>query len=855
MGYPQLIAFGLAAVGGYLQRRARKPLAETPNPTPHIVGSQVPYALGTQIVAPVVGRLQDFYQKKEKIPGAKGLFGSPKQKVWYSRDAVQYICVGQVDALNYITRGPGNQDDVQWTGIISPDSHPSGTSVVFDKIGTGTIFWGEPDQPAHEIDGITSRRPHLCYIHWTDLRLGTSKTMPHTEFSIARRTRWWDANMTGTAWTSDTATVTGDTTPVLAVLADADEEVGYIEISNKKHHYAGGGNFVTLNSVGALNGQYLVLRSELETQITVQPDGTSRTHHWRRIYLSGGTVGATATGTLERMQNSHDGGLNPAAALGEAFFGEWPLGLGLDPDGAEPFDLDSLQEVFDVCDTNSWRCAVRSTDGGHYETLIDAILQDFRIFLYIDPGTGKWTFRILNEEPTPLAEMPLAKRIASSTNIGDRATPKKVIFTFYSVARFFTQSGVRVSDTGAIYSDWPRAKVVELRSVPVFRTAAALAELRSPEHLADPLQTAEIEVMGDTARDVIPGDVVPAGGVDWSVLKNTIDPDSESVKLDCIAIPRSPSLFVHPEQTQSPPVDPPLPANTDGWVETPPHYQPGQGAIPLVVGAFDAEVYTATDHEGPFTSVGAIDASISGGRLRADLESVDEEDWGAVQDLSADDAGWRQGLQWAVIISDTLSETEVCFYKGPGTILSAGVRDFLASDLLRARLGTRQISQLTEGDRIFILNPAELDHIDGVRGELYVSVVPPDVFLADVEPWGGIVKGPPAVPDGVIATSRYSQTGDLDVLPLVITGSYVTGAGQVDAGDAIGDPVCPGYVEVEAVGLGLVISGAPATILTIDAATIDGYSRPATLELRARHVSGGYFSDWSPSTIVYRLDI
>jgi hypothetical protein len=290
-------------------------------------------------------------------------------------------------------------------------------------------------------------------------------------------------------------------------------------------------------------------------------------------------------------------------------------------------------------------------------------------------------------------------------------------------------------------------------------------------------------------------------------------------------------------------------------VETPPHYLPGQGAIPLAVGILDCEVYTSTDAEGPFTSVGAIDAAISGGRLAADLESVTYDDWDSVQDLSADEPGWRAGLQWAVIISETLSETEVCFYRGPGDIVSSTVREFLAADLIRARLGTRQISQLTENDRVFILNPAELDHIADVRGELYVTVVPPGALLAECEPWGGIVKGEPAVPDGVVQVSRYSQSGDLDVFPMVITGSFITGAGQVDAGDAIGTAVCPGYVEVEAVGLGLVISGAPATTLTILAATIDGYGRPATLSLRARHVSGGYISDWSPTKLVYRLNI
>lgn len=98
------------------------------------------------------------------------------------------VAVGIYDYLHQIRVG----ESTVWTGPITPDDTPSGTSLTIAGVGTFTIYWGHHDQPINAFMGdaarvgIASRWPHYLTIQWNDMVLSGGSTWPIVKYTIGR---------------------------------------------------------------------------------------------------------------------------------------------------------------------------------------------------------------------------------------------------------------------------------------------------------------------------------------------------------------------------------------------------------------------------------------------------------------------------------------------------------------------------------------------------------------------------------------------------------------------------------------------------------------------------------------------
>jgi hypothetical protein len=894
-----VISTGLALIAGQmLAKKSDSPIQSDKPTTLSIRGSFTPWHVGIRRIGPVFCWAGDREIRKESAGGGgKGGGDAPETDVVYEA-GWHVLGIGPMFALHSIIQG----GTTIFTGPITSESHPSGTTVDLGAEGSFTIYWGEPDQPINNFLGnanrvsVSSRWPHACYVVWNKKRL-QGQTWNIVDYVMERRPSW--AGLTQSqSWYEPNRTLTGPSDAVTDALSHADEDTGYLQVEGDLTARYKPTFDVELTGTGLANGTYEVLRSEV---VQIQ-SGSSPYFTYApatRIFLQDGTLGATGGGSIQVWEEDNKDDANIAHVIGELLFADWPLGLQLDPNHiVESWDTDSLEELGIEAETSGWRSSIFGTQGETAEAMLGAMLQDHGTMLPIDTSTGHMLFqrvRLPSGTLAALVEDIHADRFPEIETLHDDQPVDRLIFSFSGRGNLYGDVTIAVDEDGqASFAEHQRARKVPIVSTTLFSTAAALSELRSPEELA---KGARIRLDASReARDLLPGQAIIVEGFD-QVLRVTsvaIDPLTERVELtvipDFYGVPLS-SFLTNEGGTTDPPEDPQIDEEFR-WVEIPEQLLGSTfPATPYVMVpriransnisfssihfSEDNSTYTLKGNDTNVQTGGTLDASLDAdGPGYLEQGPVFTElgpDNSSAVDYSADLTSWGLGRQLAVIVSS--AGTEVCIVQKT-TIVSGTQRRL--DGLARACYDTRKLAH-PAGSVVFIVDPDSItEFTDGLlvpEGSLWVKSQPGtnggQVSLDSVPPYGNEVyaKGQvPIAPDYVHVRAPYRnspafQTGDdITIGWAISTGTKQTGCGGQNAGQVTGAPVVPGAIQIDFLTTGDAVMGTYSVDGEIAEYTYDNADlvadfggEPSAFKVRVTHVANGYSSPVSQSLTINRV--
>lgn len=893
-----LIAIGLSLLAGYLLQKKNKNLTQDDKPTTLATrGTFVPVVKGRRRVGPIFAWAGDRYKRREKVKGGgKGVGKSPRQDVW-RESAMHVLCVGPAYALHLIEQG-GN---VLFRGPITSDSHPSGSLIDLGSEGSFRIFWGDIGQPVNLYLGVPTRLgvssewPRFCYIEWRAKNLGSAPNWPLLTYTI--ETRPTESPLTESeARILPTQTQNPTPIPVFSHVSGV-SGVGYFSVLGEWTDVLKPNTPIELQNNTGLGGStpFTVLRSEYELVVTatyVTPLGTEfNTYQGRtRIYLLENLSGATDDGEIYWSTVDRDDGWNGAHIIAETLFGQWPIGLGLD---RSEWDMDSLEDLGILLDAGSedLRCSAIAPDGQSAEGMLGALMQDFGVFVSIDPRTGLLKFVPIREPEGTLANIS-EHAILNLPEIEVRHSTfeiDRLVFSFTDEIHGFRDMTISYDNDGQVaYQEFYRARQVQIISTCYFPTAAKITERRSFEEMAG---GGEIKIeCGREARALLPGIPMVVYGFDEVLRLTNVHSEPES---NVVTLTFMPDFYGSPLSdfiTGQP--NPPAVAEEvetdllEGIIEIP---EVLSGVDEITLRSVGIRAHdTITGHNlhlsrdnVTYTYAEDDTTAVAGGTLLGGVDGDYELDQGPtftalgpdmseVLDLSADVTSWRSGRQLAILVDETTGEQEICFLK---KITHVSGSTYRLDGLIRARYDTRQRTWQA-GDKVFIL---QSDDDDGLiqdvllepqvgifvkreptgLGTLSLSQVPE----SGVDLYG---KGIRPVPVSGIRLSgestlwvgnAYSLAGsapddDLEIIwAYSVPRSPGAGAGIFAAGAAVFDPAPEGDFLVEILDdMDDVVRSETVSVATYTYSRTDrmadfGGMEPASFQVRVTQLRSGYASD------------
>lgn len=815
-----------------LAKKNDKPISDDKPTTLTTRGSYCNWLLGVREVGPCVAWAGDREKRKEKVPGGKGLT-TPKQDVWYE-GGWHVLAVGPVNALTQIRQG----GEPIFQGRITPGSHPSGSTIDLGKEGAFTIYWGEQTQPINTFlgdssrVGISSRWPRLCYVVWNKKRLGVSPVWSILNYTIERRPTGNHLTQSQ-PWYDPSSVLDGPVADVDAFVASANPDIGYLEVDGDLTQEIEPGLPVAVSGNGLADGDYEVRRAQaVEVQTGTDGNGNPIFEIRTRVFLEGGTSGANANGTVQTYSFGLDEGANIAHVVADMLFEEWPSGLGLDPNGLEPWDLESLEEWGVEAETLGLRSSVIAVNGEQVSSLLGAILQDHGVLLPIDTASGKLKFVLVREPSGTLPHIPedlYSDGPPERQKLIGKKNVDKITFKFTDRANDWGDMTIAVRDDGSVaYEEYANTRDVPIVSTTLFATAAILAEQRSQEELGGSAE--ETISVARAASELIPGQAITADGFDdvLRVLQVGKDPLTEEVSVrvmpDVYGVRRTD--FVNSEGGgTADPMDPE--ADIFRPLEIPEHLLTAEQVLLSIARArAHAQTFEAAQHlsaDGTtYTLVGTESGSAFGGFLDSALSATAPyyqaqgptfegfgPDAATTLDLTGDDLAWSRGRQLAVIADNDGSE--ICFVR---KVTALGGNQYRLDGLLRARYDTRRRAFGADAE-VYVFADDEFTQFDDLLlepgADLYVKSQPfasgGSVPLAAVAPkvvtlYGkGVVPVPPEslyVTAPALGSPSYSTGDDVSLRWGWSTSSSTnTGAGYQAAGAAIGAPTIKGSFLVE----------------------------------------------------------
>jgi len=867
-----LIGIGLSILAGALSKK--KSLLETAKPTALSErGAWIPRGHGG--VFPVGPRLCAVGNRsviKESVEGGKGIFGGPKQEV-ILEDGWDVLAVGLVTALHGIEVG----GEFIFTGPITPTSHPSGTEVDLGKEGSFRIYWGEDIQPSDalvtELTTIDSTWPFLCHVVWTGRRLGPSAVWADRRYHL-------EVQPTGNhlahtePWVEPTVTLDGPTDSIQGAVADADQDVGYLIVESGHVSRYLVGQPINLLSWGPSDGDYTVLRAEIALiPFGSDDDGVDKFTQQGRIFLEGGTLGATGSGTAQTYTVEKDNGANIAHAIADMLFEPAPQGLGRNKDR---WDTDSLNDLAIDATTLDVRSSLTSRDGEEVNRVLARAMQDHATLLPLNPQSALCQFSMLRK-PVALDFVFDEHDYHGLPQITSLLGFKKVdrlVFSFKDRERNYDSMTLEVFDDGqAARADIYKARSVGIETCSHFDSASQLAELRKAEELS---QRANFDVkFTGAARNLKPGMVGTIYGFDEvvrviSVVPNplsevvtvTLVPDYWNVDIEALEIVNGGGI---------PEFNKPAPDRIRDVVEVPEQLLGGFPNTQQVmvlrvrdnVSISGASIHLSRDNV-TYSYWGEDTVYQTGGTLIDPLAADGERlvdtgptytqlgpDASIIKDFTGDDTSWTLGKQLAIIVSD--EGVEICYLK-KSTVIGGDVRRL--DGLIRARYGTQALNH-PAGARIYITDPtvftAPDDALLAQNVELFMKAQARtsagQIELDEALPVGRLLRGAgqaPGRPSYVSVPNESYETGDdLDVTWGLQTGPISSGAGLQRAGDAVTALAAPGQVEISLVGTGYSeVIDATSTGHTITSAElVAALGSHVDATVRVRHIANGLISE------------
>lgn len=898
-----ILAAGLSYLAGQmLQKKSDSPIKSDKPTTLSSRGSFVPWFVGIRRVGPVfcwAGRRATTTESSAGS-GGKGGGGSEEgaEVIIYKERGWHVLGIGPVYALHRIFKN----GKVIFQGPITATSHPSGSEVDLGKQGKFKIYWGEQDQPintdlgkANRV-GISSRWPFICYITWGKKRLGTAPIWPELQYELERRpsnTLLTDSD----GFYDGILTLSGNQRTIIDHNANSDQDVGYLEFDKDKTKKFHAGAQVKIAGNGLPNADYIVLRSEIK--LTLIGFGFAFSFiTTTRVFFVGGTAGANSSGTAEIYDSDGTEGANVAHVLAEMLFADYPKGLGIDPEHmVEKWDMDSLETLGTEAETEGWRASILATEGEVAESLLGATLQDHGVLLPIDTDSGSLLFnpvRAFAGTPPNMVDALYAGKLPEIEVIHGEQPVDNLIFSFADRENKFSDMTIAVGDDAqATFMRHTRPRKVPMVSTVHFPTAALLSELRAPEELA---HSAEFRIeAAREARDLIPGDVITADGIDEAmrVTSVTIDVLSEVVKVSVF-----PDFYGDKSAFETNPgglIPDPIAVEVDPlfiWFELPEQILGVFPAVQTIVmprvrehneivvssmwTSLDDITYSLAINQNAYVAGGTLDADfvasdptfLTQGPIYTE-EGPDNAD--ILQDLSGDLTNWGLGKQLCVIMST--AGIEICFLQ-KATIVSGTQRRL--DGLSRARYDTRKVTHpagafvlifdLTNLTRLQspILQPATDLYLKSQPGTDSDQVLLSSVgyFLSELAGKGQVPIKPsiPYVTAPYVQSPSFKTGNNITISWGVSSGSVGTGAGFQGAGSPVATPAIPGTVQIELLTTGDVLKdtiGLDATTVDFEitnAALVAAFtSEPSAFKVRVTHVANGQSSTVSDTLTITRV--
>lgn len=828
-----VVGLALSYLSARMMADKNKNLARDDKPTTLATrGSYLPRLIGRRRIGPIFAWAGNRQDSRQKVGGKGTGGGSSKQHVFYE-DGWHQLCIGPAYSLTEVESG----GKIIFSGIITSDSHPSGSTIDLGDEGAFQIYWGEVDQPVNTYlgdasrVGVSSRWPQTCYVLWKGRRLGTSPAWQLMTYVVTAKPQETHLSDT-TAVLSDlvTETLTGG---VLTAI-DIDDFVG-VPIENAvltptdEPLFLKAGGWAKITRIADSSEETVAVKNVLSTQALAE--GVTRTGDpgEYEYTIPDGHVGPLFVAvtvfefydegitllegdTIQAYALEQNDGFNLAHCIADLWFSAWPYGIGADK---SRFDMDSLEALGTLLETEDLRGSVIAIDGETMSGTLAGIHQDIGVFLPIDFTTGKLKFMPVRAQETAdahLTEDVLLERPQVRTQHGPVGADRTV-FSFPDESNRYRDMTIAVTNSGQVsYYEYFRARGVQIVSTVEFTTAGKIGQRRSQEDMAGAGATRFVANRG--SRLLMPGQAITADGVEqaYRVTSVELHPLSSRVVIEAIpdyygavAVTLAPAGGSHATPRTPVMLDPAF-----FPVEVPEMLLAGQPQtviVPRIRGhnqVSAADIHISRDDE-TYTRIGE-DLSIMQGGLLDEAISADDlyhqddgpsftalgDDIAEVLDLTLDETSWRNGRQIVAIGG------ELFYVK---TIESLGGGQYRLKGLIRARYDTRPQAHGVGSPVIIFQNDDTIEVQDVLlepQVDLWVKsqakgngVIP----LTDVPPrlislYGKGVRPVPVsnvcldISAGTDGIARFSYVdGDLPIRWSYSTPqSAGTGAGQFGAG-------------------------------------------------------------------------
>jgi len=721
-----ILSIGLSLLAAELLKKKNKSLAQDDKPTALATrGTFVPRLIGRRRLGYVFCAAGNRQKAKEKAEGGKGsVFSAPKVDV-FREDGWHAICVGPAWTLYSIEQ----QGKPIFTGPISRESHPSGSTINLGNEGSFRIFWGQngvaDGQPINSDPsftsingGISSSWPHLCYIQWISKRLGPSPNWPLMTYVFETQLQSVHLSMSSQGFSA--TQVLGSQTYIVSTVTNGTKGTAKITV-------LGDANLGALTQIQLSGNTGLGTPTDFTVFKVTRPVSPSNTTD---IFTNETISGATNDGTVSVYVSQGDDGLNIAHILAELLYDPWPHGIGQPKTGSSAeIDINTLEDLGTLTETEDLRCSVIAPDAQDLQGLIGGIMQDIGCFLALNFRTGLLEFVPLRDPSGgTLANVTydLQTKVPEIRGNHSRRPVDRLVFSFTDQDNQYRDMTITVDDDGqAAFAEFYRQRVVQIISTIFFDTASLIAARRELEEMAGAGSGAHMISCNRGCRRLIPGQAILVDGFNevMRVTKVIVDPESGEVQLhvmpDFYGAPLS-QFKVNGGNTGSggTPVEADL---SFGLIEVPEILTGANGPQTVLVprirahsAVLGSDIYLSPDNS-TFTFEGNDGSIMTGGTLDASFPADSEMDLsigpqftalgvdiGTVLDLSSDLTAWRAGRQLAVAIN-AAGEQEIMFLQ---RIVNVVGSTYEMRGLIRGRYDTRPID-LAMGDVIYILEDSD----------------------------------------------------------------------------------------------------------------------------------------------------
>ena len=645
----------------------QEPLKDQGQTNAHVRGTLLPILLGYNKVSPIiawVGNRRTWEKKTGEIDG--GLFHSDTDitQTQYIESSLHLLCVGPAFRLSEIVES-GN---TIFKEDITSTTHPSGSQLTCTDGSVFKIYWGEDGQ-AVDVDlagltGVATRYPNTCYIYWVRKELGQQSLWKNVQYYLEAAT--------------------------------LGEESAYLDIAPDTYSFSASAEDDKLHTTDALaanlnEGDRISFGTD---DLWVGSWEFSAGYYHITTSPVPSVIGTNTATVSKRGTEGH--GVNPALAVSQLLFAEFPHGLGFDTSKFNTTDLSDLATYFGAGGTEISPSSVYLKRGDTIKAAIGRIMSDYGMLMYPEAETGVFQFKLLRPGDTATEIEEDYYNTAQTGQVISHSilSADRTVYTFLEAARSFQSSTILISDDGnARLSGDPNVKKQNINTATDLTTASVIASRKEQESKA----TDEIRLkLSSDLIDTQIGSLLTLEGLGGSnrVMSKKAQPGSSEMEmmllLDVYSVDNNATIF------ESSGIAVPLPMVPDasGVVLDANRYlhsdaqgyyylrARGSGHIPF------ASLYRSTD-DIEFNSLQAVayqtagtlddDLSASGGILASLLVEELGTDFADFWVSSLSDEEWRGGAVIAIVNGEYMFPQSM-------TVISAGV--YQLNNILRGRLGT-----------------------------------------------------------------------------------------------------------------------------------------------------------------------